>query len=124
VTDEEVLEALESGRAYSSLSLSAGTSQDEEGSLDPLESIGTEEPRYEISEDMAVLAPGFKALDERERRILHLRFFEGLTQSQIAQQVGISQMHVSRLIRRSLEKIRAEIALEEETEPEPRAAKG
>ena len=113
VTDEEVLEALESGRAYSSLSLSAGTSQDEEGSLDPLESIGTEEPRYEISEDMAVLAPGFKALDERERRILHLRFFEGLTQSQIAQQVGISQMHVSRLIRRALEKIRDEIAAEE-----------
>jgi RNA polymerase sigma-B factor len=48
-------------------------------------------------------------LDDRERRILHLRFFEGLTQSQIAQQVGISQMHVSRLIRRSLEKIREEI---------------
>ena len=63
-----------------------------------------------MSEDRAVLAPGLRALDERERRILHLRFFEGLTQSQIAQQVGISQMHVSRLIRRSLEKIRAEIA--------------
>ena len=52
-------------------------------------------------------------LDERERKILHLRFFEGLTQSQIAQQVGISQMHVSRLIRRSLEKIRDEIAADE-----------
>src|SRR5436309_8779738 len=124
VTDEEVLEALESGRAYSSLSLSAGTNQDEEGSLDPLESIGTEEPRYEISEDMAVLAPGFKALDERERRILHLRFFEGLTQSQIAQHVGISQMHVSRLIRRSLEKIRAEIDLEADPEAEVRAVEG
>ena len=54
--------------------------------------------------------------------ILHLRFFEGLTQSQIAQQVGISQMHVSRLIRRSLEKIREEIAAEEEAEP--KAARG
>ena len=54
-----------------------------------------------------MLAPGFRVLDERERRILHLRFFDGLTQSQIAQQVGISQMHVSRLIRRALEKIRA-----------------
>src|SRR5262249_51472197 len=122
--DEEVLEALESGRAYSSLSLSAGTSQDEEGVLDPLESIGSEEPRYEISEGLADLAPGFRALDERERRILHLSFFEGLTQSQIAQQVGISQMHVSRLIRRSLEKIRAEIDLEEEPEPNRRAAAG
>ena len=117
VTDEEVLEALESGRAYSSLSLSVGASQDEEGELDPLESLGTEEPRYALTEDLAVLAPGFRVLDERERQILHLRFFEGLTQSQIAQQVGISQMHVSRLIRRSLEKIRDEIAAEEETEP-------
>ncbi len=53
-------------------------------------------------------------LDARERRILHLRFFEGLTQSQIAQRVGISQMHVSRLIRRALEKIRDEIAAGEE----------
>ena len=61
-----------------------------------------------------MLAPGFRALDERERKILQLRFFDGLTQSQIAQQVGISQMHVSRLIRRSLEKIREEIASDEE----------
>src|SRR5262249_13325964 len=114
VTDEEVLEALESGRAYSSLSLSAGSGgYDDEGELDPLESLGTEEHQYEVSEDRAVLAPGFRVLDERERRILHLRFFEGLTQSQIAQQVGISQMHVSRLIRRSLEKIREEIAAEQ-----------
>ena len=64
-----------------------------------------------------MLAPGFRVLDERERKILHLRFFEGLTQSQIAQQVGISQMHVSRLIRRSLEKIREEIASDEPAEP-------
>jgi RNA polymerase sigma-B factor len=113
--EEEVLEALESGRAYSSLSLSSGGGGDGEDDLDPLESIGTIEHQYEVSEDRAVLAPGFRALDERERKILQLRFFDGLTQSQIAQQVGISQMHVSRLIRRSLEKIRAEIA---EDEPE------
>ena len=114
VSEEEVLEALESGRAYSSLSLSAGSAgHDEDGELDPLESLGTEEHQYEVSEDRAVLAPGFRVLDERERKILHLRFFEGLTQSQIAQQVGISQMHVSRLIRRSLEKIREEIAAEQ-----------
>jgi RNA polymerase sigma-B factor len=117
VTDEEVLEALESGRA----SLSVGSGHDDEGELDPLESLGSEEHQYEISEDRAVLAPGFRVLDERERKILHLRFFEGLTQSQIAQQVGISQMHVSRLIRRSLEKIRQEIASDEATN---RAAAG
>src|ERR671923_323595 len=109
VEEEQVLEALESGRAYSSLSLNTGGGSDEDGDLDPLESIGTEEHQYEVSEDRAVLEPGFRVLDERERRILHLRFFEGLTQSQIAQQIGISQMHVSRLIRRSLEKIREEI---------------
>jgi RNA polymerase sigma-B factor len=114
VEEEAVLEALESGRAYSSVSLSPGGGSDEDGELDPLESLGTEEHEYEISEDRAVLAPGFKVLDERERQILHLRFFRGMTQSQIAEQVGISQMHVSRLIRRSLEKIRQEIAEEPE----------
>ena len=114
VEEEQVLEALESGRAYSSLSLSVGAGGDDDGELDPLESLGTEEHAYEVSEDRAVLAPGFRVLDDRERRILHLRFFDGLTQSQIAQQVGISQMHVSRLIRRALEKIRSEIADEED----------
>src|SRR4051794_24965050 len=112
VEEEEVLEALESSRAYSSLSLSGGGGGDDD-ELDPMESIGTEEHQYEVSEDRAVLAPGFHVLDPRERRILHLRFFEGLTQSQIAQIVGISQMHVSRLIRRSLEKMRDEIAADE-----------
>jgi RNA polymerase sigma-B factor len=115
VEEEEVLEALESGRAYTSLSLSVGGGGGDDDDLDPLESLGTEERQYEVSEDRAVLAPGFKALDERERKILQLRFFEGLTQSQIAQQVGISQMHVSRLIRRSLEKIRETIAEDEES---------
>jgi RNA polymerase sigma-B factor len=118
-----VLEALESGRAYSAVSLSTSGANDEDGEVDPLESLGAEEPQYEVSEDRAVLAPGFRVLDERERMILHLRFFKGLTQSQIAQQVGISQMHVSRLIRRALEKIRDEIASEEVTPP-PRVADG
>ena len=115
VEEEEVLEALESGQAYATLSLSAtgGGGSDDGSELDPLESLGELEHEYEVSEDRAVLAPGLRALDDRERRILHLRFFEGLTQSQIAQQVGISQMHVSRLIRRALEKIRDEIAVEE-----------
>ena len=121
--EEEVLEALESGRAYHAVSLSTGGGSDEDGEVDPLESLGAEEPEYEISEDRAVLAPGFRVLDERERMILHLRFFKGLTQSQIAQEVGISQMHVSRLIRRALEKIRDEIA-SDEVAPPPRVADG
>jgi RNA polymerase sigma-B factor len=114
VEEEEVLEALETGQAYATLSLSAPAGSEDGDELDPLESLGVLEHEYEVSEDRAVLAPGLKVLDERERRILHLRFFEGLTQSQIAQQVGISQMHVSRLIRRALEKIRDEIATEDD----------
>ena len=113
VEEELVLEALESGRAYSSLSLSQGPGQEDGEELDPLETLGQLEHQYEVSEDRAVLAPGFRVLDERERKILALRFFEGLTQSQIAQQVGVSQMHVSRLIRSALEKIRKEIAADE-----------
>jgi RNA polymerase sigma-B factor len=113
-TEEEVLEALETGQAYSSVSLSSGPSGgDDDGDLDPLESLGQVEEQYAITEDRAVLAPGFAALDDRERYILHLRFFEGLTQSQIASRVGISQMHVSRLIRRSLQKIKDEIGTAE-----------
>lgn len=121
VEEEEVLEALETGQAYTTLSLSAPASGDDSADLDPLESLGEEELEYEVSENRAVLAPGLRVLDERERRILHLRFFEGLTQSQIAQDVGISQMHVSRLIRRSLEKVREEIATDGGGET-PRAA--
>jgi RNA polymerase sigma-B factor len=123
VEEEEVLEALETGQAYATLSLSAPASGDESDDLDPLESLGEIEHEYEVSEDRAVLAPGLRALDEREQRILQLRFFHGLTQSQIAQQVGISQMHVSRLIRRSLEKIREEVAADD-GEPAGRAAEG
>ncbi|HEY5294212.1 MAG TPA: SigB/SigF/SigG family RNA polymerase sigma factor [Gaiellaceae bacterium] len=122
VEEEAVLEALESGRAYSSLSLSTGGSTEDGEELDPLESLGDIDHGYAVSEDRAVLAPGFKVLDERERMILQLRFFDGLTQSQIAQQIGISQMHVSRLIRRALEKIRAEIASEELVDPDRHAA--
>jgi RNA polymerase sigma-B factor len=110
-SDEDVLEAFETSRAYSPLSLSVGSGGDDD-ELDPLESIGSDDHEYEVSEDRAVLEPGMRVLNERERTILRLRFYEGLTQSQIAQQVGISQMHVSRLIRRALEKVRTEIAPE------------
>src|SRR4026209_2219868 len=80
VEEEAVLEALESGRAYSSLSLSQGTGQEDGDELDPLESLGTEEHQYEVSEDRAVLAPGFRVLDARECNILNLRFFQSLIQ--------------------------------------------
>jgi RNA polymerase sigma-B factor len=109
-TPEEVLEALETSQAYNSVSLQAspnGESGEEDAGL--IDYLGGEEEAYDTMEDRTTLAPGFAKLDPRERRILHYRFFEGLTQSQIAERVGISQMHVSRLIRRSLEKLREEI---------------
>ena len=81
-----------------------------DGQNGELDQGGALDDGYERGEERLSLARSFKVLDERERRILHLRFFSGLTQSQIAHEIGISQMHVSRLIRRSLEKIREEIA--------------
>ncbi len=109
-TPEEVLEALESSQAYNSISLQASPNSDQsDDEVSLVDYLGGDEDAYDTMEDRTMLAPGFAKLDARERYILHLRFFEGLTQSQIASRVGISQMHVSRLIRRSLEKLREEI---------------
>src|SRR3954466_1589287 len=105
---EQVLEALESSSAYSAMSLSEGPDPDEEGG-GPMESLGGDDEGYEQSEQRMTLATGLQRLPARERAILHLRFFEGLTQSEIADRVGISQMHVSRLIRNSLDRIRREL---------------
>ena len=107
-TPEEVLEALEVGSAYSTVSLSAGPSGEDE--LDPLETIGTEDEGFERSETRAALAPALERLPAREREILRMRFEEGLPQTQIAQRVGLSQMHVSRLIRKSLAAMREQMA--------------
>jgi RNA polymerase sigma-B factor len=106
-TPENVLEAMEVGSAYSTVSLSSGPAGEEE--LDPLETIGEEDEGFERSEDRAALAPALKRLPPREREILRMRFEEGLPQTQIAQRVGLSQMHVSRLIRKSLATMREEL---------------
>jgi RNA polymerase sigma-B factor len=106
-TPEEVLEAMEVGSAYATVSLSTHSAGDDE--LDPLETIGSEDEGFERSEDRAALAPALEALPAREREILRMRFEEGLPQTQIAQRVGLSQMHVSRLIRKSLGAMRDEL---------------
>jgi RNA polymerase sigma-B factor len=107
-TPEQVLEAMEAGSAYAPVSLSAGPSS--EGELDPMETIGTEDANFERSEQRASLEPALEMLPDREREILRMRFEDGLTQTQIAEQVGVSQMHVSRLIRKSLARMRAELS--------------
>jgi RNA polymerase sigma-B factor len=105
--EEQVIEALESANAYSVRSLSAPFDDDSQASLPEL--IGEEERGYEGVEDGALVEAGLEGLDERERRIVELRFFQGLTQSQIAAEIGISQMHVSRLLRRALHTMRGRI---------------
>jgi RNA polymerase sigma-B factor len=109
LTSEEVLEAMEAASAYDAISLEEQRGSESRDSQEPTyaDSLGTEEERYELVEYGAAIAPTMKALSERERLILHLRFVEDLTQSEIADRIGVSQMHVSRLIRRALARLRA-----------------
>ncbi len=104
---EQVLEALGAGDAYRALSLDE-TLGDGGGAL---ESLGSDDVNFERAEQRLMLRDGFDGLAPREREILRLRFYEGLTQREIAELVGISQMHVSRLIRRSVEALRARLAV-------------
>jgi RNA polymerase sigma-B factor len=105
--EEDVIDALDSTNAYSTRSLQAPF---EEGGDDFLaDKLGTEDSGYGEVEDSALVATGLSALDERERQIVELRFFEEMTQSQIAAEIGISQMHVSRLLRRALATMRGRI---------------
>jgi RNA polymerase sigma-B factor len=107
--EEQVVEAIESGRAYSSVSIYSGGTNDEDESMELLDCLGIEEGAYEVFEQRRMLAPAMERLDPRERLILHLRFFEGMTQTQVATRIGISQMHVSRLIRKSIETLRQQM---------------
>lgn len=105
-TIEEIVEGLESGNAYSTLSLDAGDDS-EDGAATMLDAIGVDDLSLEGVEMRESLKPLLDALDQREKKILLLRFFRNMTQSQIAEEVGISQMHVSRLLTRTLEQLRA-----------------
>ncbi|MET0495365.1 MAG: SigB/SigF/SigG family RNA polymerase sigma factor [Actinoplanes sp.] len=107
ITEEEVLEGLEGARAYSATSLSTPVGAD--GATELGETLGGEDHEYELAEARIALGPAMACLDEREQRILTLRFYGNLTQTEIAEQIGISQMHVSRLISRSLLKLRGEL---------------
>ena len=88
---------------------SARPAPDDDSEVEPIDMLEFEERGYEAAENRELLAAGLRSLDERERRIVRLRFVDGLTQSQIAAEIGVSQMHVSRLLRRALEKLGEEI---------------
>jgi RNA polymerase sigma-B factor len=100
VEEEDVVEALETARAHTPASLS--TPVDASGELTLIDLIGDDEGGYEALERGSVVRTGLEGLEERERRIVILRFLKGMTQSEIAAELEISQMHVSRLLRRAL----------------------
>jgi RNA polymerase sigma-B factor len=109
VSEEEVLEAMEAGQAYRFTSLDAPTpGAGDEGGGSLSSSLGAEDDAMVDVEHRVALSPLIAKLPARQQKILHLRFFEGLTQSEIASRLGISQMHVSRLLARSLAQLRAE----------------
>jgi RNA polymerase sigma-B factor len=104
-SEEEVLEAMEAGHAYRTTSLDAPARGDEPGqSLG--DRLGDDDSRLAETEEWVSLSPLLDELPQRERTILHLRFFHGRTQSEIAARMGISQMHVSRLLARTLQQLR------------------
>jgi RNA polymerase sigma-B factor len=100
-TPEQVLEALQGAHAYSAVPLEEPLGEEGE----PVARLGAEDPAFAVAEERIELSRALRLLNGRERQIVLLRFFGGLTQREIAERVGISQMHVSRLLRRALERM-------------------
>jgi RNA polymerase sigma-B factor len=110
VDPTDVLEVLEANHNRRPLSLDRPVGGEDSEESPAAEWVGDEDSGYELVEDKLALEGALPHLDERERLVLQLRFVEDLTQSQIAERIGHSQMHVSRILRRTLERIRAEVA--------------
>ncbi|MDQ0933229.1 RNA polymerase sigma factor SigF [Streptomyces turgidiscabies] len=106
LSQDEVVEARLAANGYQSSSLDAAVSSDETGEAALADFIGSEDTALELVEDFHALAPLLAELDERDRRIIHMRFVEELTQAQIGEHLGCSQMHVSRLLSRTLTRLR------------------
>lgn len=109
---EEIVEGLESSNAYATLSLDAGNDDSDDGGPSMLDAIGVDDEALERVEIRESVKPLLEGLPEREKRILLLRFFKNMTQSQIAEEIGVSQMHVSRLLSRTLDQLRASLESE------------
>jgi RNA polymerase sigma-B factor len=112
VTSEEVLEAMETSEAYNFVSLESDRGGDGSDSFSILEYIGKDDALMAVIDDRTTLSVAFKQLTPQEQRVLYLRFFQGLTQTEIARQLDISQMQVSRLLRRTLRILRENIVRE------------
>jgi RNA polymerase sigma-B factor len=102
---EQALEALQAGTAYSAVSLDAPSGTAEDGDRTVADTIGYDDTRIGRAEQVATLRSLREVLDDRDRQVLYLRFVEDLTQTEIAKRIGVSQMQVSRLIRRALQRL-------------------
>ncbi len=106
-TDEEVLEAMHAAQGHHAVSLDATSTMGDGDEPGPLrDRIGEEDLSFDTVEYGEAIAPVLAEISERDRKVLHLRFVEDMTQSEIAERVGVSQMHVSRILRATLEKLR------------------
>ncbi|KPI32810.1 RNA polymerase, sigma 28 subunit, Sig B/F/G subfamily [Actinobacteria bacterium OV320] len=106
LSEEEVCEARLAANGYHSSSLDAAISGGEDGEAALQDFIGAEDQALELVENFHALAPLLAELGERDRQIIHMRFVEELTQAQIGEHLGVSQMHVSRLLSRTLARLR------------------
>ncbi|MEU1707769.1 RNA polymerase sigma factor SigF [Streptomyces sp. NPDC005706] len=106
LSEEEVREARLAANGYNSSSLDATINGNADGEAALEDFIGTEDAALELVEDFHALAPLIAGLGERDRQIIHMRFVEELTQAQIGERLGVSQMHVSRLLSRTLARLR------------------
>jgi RNA polymerase sigma-B factor len=109
-SEEDVLEAMEASQAYSTTSLETPASED---GAAPIDVLGGDDPSIAMLDDWASVAPAVRDLPQRERHVLYLRFFRGLTQSEIAEEIGVSQMHVSRILAQTLRTLREAVGEDE-----------
>jgi RNA polymerase sigma-B factor len=103
VSTDDIAEAMDAVQAYSTTSLDTPAGEEAKA---PIEWVGQDDPSIELLDEWSSIAPAVAELSPRDRRVLYLRFFRGLTQSEIADDVGVSQMHVSRILTQTLDKLR------------------
>jgi RNA polymerase sigma-B factor len=110
---DEVLEALEAGASYRATSLNVAGGDDEDHAMD----LPVDDERAGSADARVVLEEAMRTLPDRERRVVYLRFYLGLSQSEIAEQIGVSQVHVSRILRASLAQLEDELGSADILEP-------
>jgi RNA polymerase sigma-B factor len=108
-SEDDVIEAVATGHGYRTVSLDTPLSNDGEPGTSLADALPGQDDEFDKVDELVSLRPLLDKLSPRDRRILALRYFEELTQQQIGQQIGVSQMHVSRLINRALERLRNEV---------------